>query len=123
MKFYYNGQLVRTSNHAYKFACLEVRGGKYITVCCSKTRDGAEKAKNHELSDCDRIIENVTNAIKAKEAGKKGYYAREGRRTYFLKFDDSFYYELDYMKNKIESLKERIEDVKNNWVIVELQTK
>lgn len=49
MKYYYNGQKIRTSNNKYKYALLFVgKDGTYKTCKCSKSYDACEKELNYK---------------------------------------------------------------------------
>lgn len=52
MKFYYDGQLIRTSKtHEYKFACVRLaEDGRYKNLGCSATYKGACKERDSRVS-------------------------------------------------------------------------
>lgn len=80
MKFYYNGKLIRTSKtNVYTHAVLAPEGK---TIACSSSREGAEKAIRREASRYEVNAFGCRNAIKAIEAGRKTYTAKEGRSFY-----------------------------------------
>lgn len=65
MKFYYNGQLIRTSKtHHYTHACVEISEKGIRCIGCSSTKQGAERVKaekvariakwRHPLSEADQ---------------------------------------------------------------------
>lgn len=119
MKFYYNGELVRTSkNHVYTHAVINRVDGKVICLGCSSSKNGAEKIISKEVSRSERFIENYKRAINALNSGKSGYYWKEGRNTSFIHFNAS---------DTIEVYKRRIKDNENaiercnSFEIVELE--
>ena len=119
MKYYYNDVLVRTSkNHKYTHAVIKRVDGKIICMGCSSSKDGAEKIKRREASYYERQIANCEEAIKALKAGRSGYSSKDGRRSYYIKFEKDrtveFYEEC--MKNARSSL-----DYINSWEIVEVE--
>lgn len=118
MKFYYNGTLVRTSkNHEYTHAVINtVSGG---CMGCRVGKDKAEAIISTEVAQYEKRIANYKSAIKALEDGKSGYYAKEGRHTYFNKFSpDST---VEKYRERIEWCREYIDKVKANWQVVELE--
>ena len=70
MKYYYMGQLVRTSNNIYKYGLL--RDGKIIS--CSKGREGLERELRKQVKQYEKDIafcQDPKNAAMIKEAFKK----------------------------------------------------
>lgn len=83
-KFYYNGELVRTSKtHEYHFGIFN---GKTIRSCHG-TKENAEKELHRLQNDPLNWIENNKKAIKALESGKSYYYYKDGRHEFRHKFD------------------------------------
>lgn len=63
MKYYFNGELVRTSkNENYKFYCPE-------TKTCSKTKDGALKDAKYNVNFHKRDLEYYEKALQKLEKG------------------------------------------------------
>lgn len=123
MKFYYNGQLVRTSrNHEYTHACIntdinELKG-------CSATRQGAEKVKNDEIARMKKCIINLKSRLKALEEGKDRYWYKDGRTgCYEAIRKDSPYHTIESTKKSLQNCLDRIEYVEKNWQIVELEAR
>lgn len=120
MKFYYNGQLVRTSkNHEYTHAVINIVSGGCMG--CRVGKDKAEAIISTEVAKYEKQIANYENAIKALQNGKSGYYAKDGRHTYFSKFSAD---------NTVEKYREwiawnmdYINKVKANWQVVELEAR
>lgn len=80
-KFYYNGQLIRTSiNHIYKFALLTTYGD---CITCSATREGCEKELRRLKNGRRESITNSESKIKALTEGKTRYCAKDGRHSYY----------------------------------------
>lgn len=120
MKFYYNGQLVRTSkSHEYTHAVIDT-----ITGGCKGCRVGKDKAEaiiSTEVAYYEKKINNYTNAIKAMKNGKNGYYAKDGRHTYFRKFSSDS--TIERYNEWIEWNRNYINSVKANWKVVELEAR
>jgi hypothetical protein len=120
MKFYYNGQLVRSSkNHTYTHAVINTENN--ACMGCRTSKENAEAIITSEIADLNRKITNSESAIKALESGKSGYYVKEGRRTWYCKFskDDT----VEWYTEGIERRRERIGYIKTNWQVVELEAR
>lgn len=123
MKFYYEGQLIRTSKtHHYSFACINRNkndDGKFSVYGCSATRAGAEKVKEDQLRIFHRTIEYNTLAMKAKAEGKKGYRNTRGE---FIRFQNEETPEeyIEACKRHIEQAERGYKGVSENWIIVEI---
>lgn len=117
-KFYYNGNLMRTSqNHIYTHALIHISGGKPIT--CSASYDGCLKEKNKRLSHCNQEINNCKAEIKALQNGKAGFYYKDGRDTWYHKFskDET----IEKAQETLDWYTKRIETITNEYIIVELE--
>lgn len=117
-KFYYNGNLVRTSqNHVYTHATVNINNGELYG--CSSTLQGAQKIINERLHWAEEEIENAKVAIKALKSGKNGCYMKEGRRSYPHRFgkDDT----IEKYEGWIANSTKRIEWVRENLRVVELE--
>lgn len=116
MKFFYNDKLVRTSKtHHYTHAVIRIDTGKALT--CSATRQGCESFINSYISEAVQGIENAKRALNALTAGRSKYEIKFGRKSYFetVKHDPAYYQEWIDGNNK------RIEWIRTNWKIVELE--
>lgn len=120
MKFYYNGELIRTSkNHVYTHAVINITNG-----ACQGCRSGKDKAEaliSSEIARYEQNIKNCEAAIKALQAGKSGYYEKDGRRTWFNKFSPSSTVE-GYLA-RIEWNVNYINEIKATWKVVELEAR
>lgn len=120
MKFYYEGKLVRTSkNHIYTHAVIDVTTGSLKG--CRANEDTAYSIITSHIKACELGIKNSEAAIKALEAGKSGYFIKEGRCSYFHKFGKE-----NTKERYIKSIKwneEEIERVQKNWKVVELEAR
>lgn len=120
MKFYYNGKLVRTSkSHTYTHAVIDISTGG--CKGCRTSRDTAEAIITSEVAHYEKKVGNYENAIKAMESGKSGYYAKDGRHTYYTKFSADSTVE-KYME-WIEWNRDYINSIKANWQVVELEAR
>ena len=119
MKFYYNGKLMRTSkNHIYTHAVVEE--DKYL-IGCRANKDSARSLITSEIFRLEQGIKNAEAHIKAMQRGDKMYKAIEGRRSYYMPIYKSD--SIEDTEKYIESNKKRIEFIKENWKVVELEAK
>ena len=119
MKFYYNGQLIRTSkNHIYTHAVIDESGR-----CrgCRANRETAEAIISTEITHKEQSIQNCKNAIKAMESGKSGYIYKDGRKTWFTKFRSDA--TIEEFKRYIEMDLNRMAEIKATWKVVELEAR
>lgn len=120
MKFYYNGQLMRTSkNHEYTHAILNENG-----KCegCRTSKEACQSYINTEINRCKQEIENDKRCIRALNEGKSGYYYKDGRKTWFSKFEKgNKWHTIEFRQENIEYLLKRIEILENNYKIIELE--
>ena len=120
MRFYYNGELVRTSkNHIYTHAVINTENN--ACMGCRANKENAEAIITSEIASNEKRIANSETAIKALENGKSGYYVKDGRHTWYCKFEKE-----DTVDRYTESIKwrrERIDYIEKNWKVVELEAK
>ena len=123
MKYYYNNQLIRTSkNHIYSHAVIVIRdNGEIIVRGCRRSFKEAEALKNSEINAYSRGIENCYKAIKALQEGKEGYFSRDGRKDWWIKFTSKN--TVEYYEEIIENSKKAIKNIQSNWQIVELEAR
>lgn len=120
MKYYYNGQLIRTSkNHIYTHAVIDITDNG--CVGCRADEDKAEAIIRTEISATKRSIENCKSAIKALESGKDGYFVKEGRRTWFNRFTSTS--TVERYSEAIERLNAYIDRINTTWRVVELEAR
>lgn len=120
MKYYYKGQLIRTSkNHKYTHAVITAQGEKIICLGCSASKDGAAKIKQKEAGFHERRIANYEKAIAALKDGRNGYYHKDGRSEIYVFFGDNR--TIDYYENGIKSDREELEKI-YKWQIVEIES-
>ena len=118
MKFYYKGQLIRTSKtHHYTHACVAMgEDGKWNCVGCSSTKAGAEKVKQDIIREVERCIFTCNSALKALDEGKAGFY---NSRHVWHKFDEGDTKE--YFSKILEDEKNRHKGISENYLIVEIE--
>ena len=123
MKFYYNGQLMRTSkNHNYTHAVVIEDEKGLRCYGCHKDAKGCEAEINRSINECLRGIDNANEALKALAAGKDGYYAKDGRgRRWFTKFKNTS--TVEFYNNWINDNKAYIDTVRRTWKVVELEAR
>ena len=109
MKFYYNNKLLRTSKtHEYKYAIVTVSD-----ACCSchGTLEAAEKEYRRPISECETNIHDYMVAIEMLKMGRSYYDVKICKRWHRipLKGKDINYFEsnIEYLRNRIETLKTR----------------
>lgn len=120
MKFYYNGNLVRTSkSHEYTHAVIDITTGG--CKGCRVGKDNAEAIITSECARYEKQIKNYESAIKALQSGKSGYYAKDGRHTYYNRFsaDNT----VEKYNEWIAWNREHIDSIKTNWQVVELEAR
>lgn len=125
MKFYYNGQLMRTSkNHNYTHAVI-IETEKGIKLYgCHKDKKGCEAEITRAINECNRGIENAQAAIKALNTGKAGYYSKYGRnRSCWVPFRECTDPTVKHYEDWIENNKASIDRVRRTWKVVELEAR
>ena len=119
MKYYYNGNLIRTSKtHAYTHAVIDISTMKVIG--CRNSLENAETLRTSEINTIIRWIENYKNKLKCFKDGKSKYGWKEGRKTWYTSFKST-----DTEESILEAIKmneEFLETVKKNYKVVELET-
>lgn len=116
MKFYYEGQLIRTSkNHHYSHACLVKTDDGYKCMGCSSSREGAEKIKQEQIRRLERYIENCKSSIKAIEDGEKTFRNQKNEkvRIFFSTAEEAY--------EAIQKAQSNIRFYEENWIIVKLE--
>ena len=117
-KFFYNGKLIRKSEHEYTHAVITDDGK---LAGCRTSRDAAQSIISSEISHAQREIENHKRALKALENGENGYVINLGRgNKYFHKFGNNEYETVENCQAAIRRLESFIEKC-NNWKVVELE--
>lgn len=116
MKFYYEGNLIRTSkSHNYTHAVLAPNGK---AISCSSTREGAEKFKQSEINNWSRSVENHHSAIEAIKAGQKYYSFKEGNRTVKARVNGT----LESYERSLREAEKAVEIVRS-YKVVELEAR
>lgn len=118
MKFYYNGELIRTSkNHLYTHAvlCFE-DDGKIRVIGCASSYDLALKVWNRETSLAS-YIDETKRAIENAKDGKDYYKVKYGR-TIITK---TITHSIEEMEQKVERLEKSEQWMKDHYRIVELE--
>ena len=119
MKFYYNGQLIRTSKtHHYTHACISIKDGKIVCQGCSSTRVGAEKVKNDAVTRIENAVFSYRARIEAMKAGKNGYY---NRRHEWISLKSLGKWTVEDVEGFLESDLATLERIKKEWIIVEIE--
>ena len=117
MKFYYNGNLIRTSKtHTYTHAVLKPDGKPFA---CSSSLDGAKKAIQKEIGGWETSKKNCREAIKAINAGKPYCFFQHGRMTIKVSLKGETV--ADYEKHIQEY--DRIIEKYKSYQIVELEAR
>lgn len=118
MKFYYEGNLIRTSKtRVYSFALLNSLGK---AVTCSANREACEREQRRSLNEHETRIKNYRNALEAQKAGKKNVQWTDSGKTFDLPL---------YRVGNLEKLPEWIENEKasiaivQSWKVVELEAR
>lgn len=114
MKYYYDGKLVRTSDHVYTHAVIDTKTGK--AIACRNGAEAAEAAKNAELSYARSDIKYFEDMIRAIKAGQNHFYHKIGRCTARAKIADDM--TIEKAENKIEQLKTWIDKRRSELIVV-----
>ena len=86
MKFYIDGNLVRTSKtHDYTHALMF--GNSVLS--CHGSYEAAVKAMNRDIAQTNQRIANTAAAIKAIDEGRDTYRYRYGRETWWAKVTET----------------------------------
>ena len=120
-KYYYQGILVRTSEHNYTHAVINTDGdfvkGKLIS--CSGSELNARKVIQRAISEKESNIRFSKDAIKALRAGKSGFMAKYGNRSYPYRFDPND--TIESHTQWMESYQRSIDYIQKYWKVVELE--
>ena len=117
MKFYYNGELVRTSKtHEYHYGILNIDGTRVSS--CHGTLKDAEKEMAKAPASCRTAISEYKAAINAIENGKTKFPRKMCGRTYY----DPIRYTKEEYEGLIERAEARIAEL-GKRKIVELEAK
>ena len=82
-KYYYNGKLVRTSDHIYTHAVLNEKGE---VIACRPSFEKASNVITSEVSKAKKAINENNKGIEARKAGKDGFWTKDGNTKYFVSF-------------------------------------
>ena len=116
MKYYYNGKLVRTSDHIYTHAVIDTTTGK--TVACRNGLSKAEAARIDELRWTRSSIKYYEDMLKAMRAGRDHFFYKIGKCTERSKIADDM--TVEKAENKISDLNAWIEKRASELIIVPL---
>ena len=117
-KFYYNGELVRTSeNHIYTHAAININTGKCYG--CSSTLKGAQANIDRMLGEYRGGIEYCQKALKALERGEKGVWTKICGRRWFDRFDKNDTPE--HFNERIGIYEQKLVWINENLRVVELE--
>lgn len=119
MKYYYNGKLVRTSDHTYTHAVLDTKTGE--AVACRNGIEKAESARQSEMSLARGDIKYFEDMIKAMKAGRNYFFYKIGRCTEKAKIADDM--TIEKAERRITDLKGWIDKRLSELIIVPLETK
>ena len=111
MKYYYKGQLIRTSKNVYSHAVVaEGENGKIWNYGCSSRLDLAQKNLNGIISNEQKAVNQTKNALNKMKAGVKDtWYARE--------------YTIEQVEGFLKSHEARLDWYQKNLKVVELEVK
>lgn len=119
-KYYYNGELVRTSKtHEYAYGAINFETGKIFG--CSGTREGAQKMVNEPINRKLSEIENYERALKALKLGQRGYFCKDGRRTFYIRFSEVQTPTKEKYERLISNTRDYIVWARENLGVVELE--
>ena len=119
MKYYYNGELVRTSDHTYTHAVLDTKTGKVIA--CRNGADKAELARVAEVSLARGDIRYYDEMIRAMKLGRRYFFYNVGRMKEKTEIDEAMTIEKAYQR--IDQLRAWIEKRLSELVVVPLEAR
>lgn len=119
VQYYYNGKLIRTSDHTYTHAVIDTKTGK--AVACRNGLDKAESARNAEVSLERGNIKYYEDMIKALKAGRNYFFYKIGRCTEKARIDDGM--TIEKAETRIDEINAWIEKRMNELVIVPIDAK
>lgn len=115
MKYYYNGNLVRTSKtHHYTHAVVT---GYDTVFSCNSSEALAVKALRSWANGYKNEAENGKKAIKALDEGKSHYMRREGNRDWYTKMT----YTREQYERQIEQAQSAYDWIVSTWKVVKLE--
>lgn len=126
MKFYYNGQLIRTSaNHIYTHAVLNEKGK---CLGCRSNRQAAEAIITTAIHGHEDGIANEKAAIEALKKGQTMVRFKDGNRYYWYNLKRSTWLgekalDPSYYESCIISARNCIEQIRATWKVVELEAR
>lgn len=121
MKFYYNDQLIRTSkNHQYTHALIDQKTNNCIG--CRTSYEACVALLNSSLNSVYESIENAHRKLEAIENGRPTYFIKDGRKEYRVPTANSET-ALSSTKEWIDMENRRLNEIKNQWTIVELEAR
>jgi len=118
-KFYYNGQLVRTSDHAYTHAVIVIKDGKVCTIGCRTNRKAAEQIISSEIHAYEGNIKWYNAKLNALANGKTSIRMTYNGHSWMESIKDT----PEQIKESIKKAEERIEEIRREWKLVELEAR
>ena len=115
-KYYYNGKLVRTSEHEYTHAVFNKKGQ---LVGCRPSYEKAMSMITSEVSKARTEIENIESAIKAVRNGKNTYELKYNRKTINVKLEG--WMTMEKLVEHLEAMRRWEAEIPQWYSIVELE--
>lgn len=113
-KYFYNGKLVRTSEHIYTHAVLNEKGE---LVGCRPSYDKAHNIITSKIAEANSFVKEYKSLLKAISEGRKTYEFKVGNRRIIAPVR---YTDVNEINGWIDGLYERIATI-SSWTIVELE--
>lgn len=117
MKYYYNEKLIRTSDHEYTHAVIDMTTGK--CKGCRGSEDKAMAIKAAEISKYEARITGCHKQIKALAEGKTFWYCKQGRNI----FKTTIRRTKEELEQMIEDNQKYIDSIEQDWQIVKLEAR
>lgn len=120
-RYYYNGNLLRTSAHDYKFACINKESGKAWSV--NSTRALAEKTKNDKIRELQNNIDVLRKDIEDIKNGITHRWVKVNGRSFKREYANDWYYgnSIEKRQEEIDSYIENLRYCEENLIIVEVE--
>lgn len=113
-KYFYNGKLVRTSEHEYTHGVLV--NGK--VVACRPSYEKAHNVITSEIAKANGFVKEYKSLLKAIAEGRGTYEYKIGNRRIIAPVRNK---NVEEIEGWIANMNNHIETVTNTWKVVELE--
>ena len=114
-RYFYNGKLVRTSEHEYTHGVTNEEG---VVFACRPSYEKAHSVITSEIAKANSFIKEYRSLLKAINEGRKTYEFKVGNRRVIAPVEN---HNVNEVEGWIEGFNKHIEKVSNSWKVVELE--